>query len=199
MSCIDEYTHILEVHQGQLCNVYPFYDSYEPMENICMVNATFAYDTENKVILVLNINQSLDFSHNIVHALPSLHQWSPNQWSRHWWLPNTSDIAHTPSGFLHIQNSKSHYYMSSRKSSCKELNTCWSLDLTAHDHQQPELHNNMKSVAISAINKFKESHDFFSMLSKHCSQICCSIQYNLEIWQTMEYSFCQQPKIHWTL
>ena len=47
MSCIGSHAAILEVYEGQLCNVMPFNDTYTPMRDIKTVNAAFAYDSDD--------------------------------------------------------------------------------------------------------------------------------------------------------
>ena len=47
MSCVGAHAIILETYEGQVCNVMPFNDGYEPMKNVQTVNAAFAYDSED--------------------------------------------------------------------------------------------------------------------------------------------------------
>ena len=47
MTCIGAHAKILEVYEGQLCNVQPFNESYDSMKNIRTVNAAFSYDSND--------------------------------------------------------------------------------------------------------------------------------------------------------
>jgi hypothetical protein len=69
MTCVGAHAKILEIYEGQLCNVQPFNDSYESMKNIRMVNAAFAYDSDDGQTYILDVNQCLDFSHTMMHSL----------------------------------------------------------------------------------------------------------------------------------
>ena len=54
---------------GQTCVVHPFNDSYEPMENVRVCSAAFAYDKSDGETIILRINQCLDFSESMNHSL----------------------------------------------------------------------------------------------------------------------------------
>ena len=69
MSCIGAHATILEVYEGQLCNIMPFNDTYTPLQDINSVNAAFAYDTDKGTTYILNVNQALDFSESMTHSL----------------------------------------------------------------------------------------------------------------------------------
>ena len=47
VSCIGKHGRIIEILDGQYCTVYPFNDSYSPMERVRSVNAAFAVDTRD--------------------------------------------------------------------------------------------------------------------------------------------------------
>ena len=69
MTCIGAHAKILEVYEGQLCNVQPFNESYDLMKNIRTVNAAFAYDSNDGKTYLFEVNQCLDFSHTMEHSL----------------------------------------------------------------------------------------------------------------------------------
>ena len=55
MSCIGAHATILEVYEGQLCNVMPFNDQYTPLRDIKTVNIAFAYDSDDGTTYILNV------------------------------------------------------------------------------------------------------------------------------------------------
>lgn len=69
MSCVGAHATILEVYEGQLCNVMPFNDAYAPLTNVRSVNAGFAYDTDDGSTYIIALNQALDFSESMYHSL----------------------------------------------------------------------------------------------------------------------------------
>jgi hypothetical protein len=70
VSCIGKHGRITEVFHGKLlCQVQPFNDSYQPMQNIKTVNANFAYDTPDGRTYIIEVNQALDFTSTMEHSL----------------------------------------------------------------------------------------------------------------------------------
>lgn len=69
MTCVGAHAKILEVFEGQICNVYPFNDSYSPMTGVRTVNAAFAYDSEDGQTYILHANQALDFRETMKNSL----------------------------------------------------------------------------------------------------------------------------------
>ena len=69
VSCVGKHAHVFETFSGRTCNVQPFNDSYSPMLDIKTVNAAFAYDSDDGMTYILNVNQALDFTNTMVHSL----------------------------------------------------------------------------------------------------------------------------------
>ena len=69
ISCIGRHGRILEVVDGQSSTVFPFNDSYKPMNDIRTVNAAFACDTDDGRIYIVHINQCLDFTGSMEHSI----------------------------------------------------------------------------------------------------------------------------------
>ena len=69
MSCAGRHARIIEVLQGSVCNVKPFHDSYESMQNIQTVNVAYAHDTTDGETYILNVNQCLDFTDGMDNSL----------------------------------------------------------------------------------------------------------------------------------
>ena len=67
--CVGRHARITEVFEGRMCNVQPFHDSYQPMQNVLSVNSSFAFDTEDGQTFVLDVNQALDFSDSMENSL----------------------------------------------------------------------------------------------------------------------------------
>jgi hypothetical protein len=78
MTCIGAHAKILEVYEGQLCNIQPFNDLCNLMKNIRTVNEAFAYDSNDGNTYVLEVNKYLDFSHTMEHLLLCPNQASVN-------------------------------------------------------------------------------------------------------------------------
>ena len=77
VSCVGKHARIIEVIEGTSSTVYPFNESYEPMQGIKSVNAAFAMDVHNDQTYILRINQALDFSNSMDHSLLCVNQvWS---------------------------------------------------------------------------------------------------------------------------
>ena len=69
MSCVGRHTSIVEIIEGQRCTVYPFNDTYSPMEEIHTVNAAFAHDTNDGRMFVLHVNNALDFTSSVKSSI----------------------------------------------------------------------------------------------------------------------------------
>ena len=69
VSCIGRHGRVMEVLEGQHCTVYPFNDSYKPMQKVEVVNAAFAVDTELGPTYILKVNQALDFTGSMANSL----------------------------------------------------------------------------------------------------------------------------------
>ena len=174
MSCVGAHASILEVYEGQICNVMPFNDSYTPMKNIRTVNAAFAYDSDDGQTYILQVNQALDFSRSMKHSLLC-----PNQ-SR----MNGVVIDDCPKALdYHGRSTHSIYFPDSnlrlplslkfptsflpvRRPSQEELDNCMTLELTSSDHWAPELFD---KVAMSAIVEpvIDPIYDLFKVMSSH--------------------------------
>ena len=72
MSCVSAHAAILEVYEGQLCNVMPFNDTYSAIKGVRTVNAAYAHDSDDGTTYLLEVNQALDFSDSMYHALYAL-------------------------------------------------------------------------------------------------------------------------------
>ena len=72
--CVGRHARILEIFEGRSCNVQPFNDSYQPMQNIMTANAAFAYDTDDGQTFILEVNQALDFTDSMEHSLLCVNQ-----------------------------------------------------------------------------------------------------------------------------
>ena len=69
MSYIGAHATIWEVYEGQLRNVMPFNDTYTPLKDVKTVDAAFAYDSDDGIKYILDVNQALDFSESMEHSL----------------------------------------------------------------------------------------------------------------------------------
>ena len=69
VSCIGRHGRVLETIEGQYCTVYPFNDSYTPMQKVETVNAAFAVDTESGPTYILRVNQALNFTSSMTNSL----------------------------------------------------------------------------------------------------------------------------------
>ena len=69
VTCVGRHARILSVVDGLVSTVHPFNDSYEPMRQIKTVNAAFATQTSEGETVILILNNSLDFTHNMEHSL----------------------------------------------------------------------------------------------------------------------------------
>ena len=67
--CVGRHAFVTEVFHGRSCTVYPFNDSYTPMNDVSTVNACFAYDTDQGQTYILEVNQALDFRDSMEHSL----------------------------------------------------------------------------------------------------------------------------------
>ena len=69
VSCIGRHGRVLETLEGQYCTVYPFNESYSPMQRVETVNAAFAVDTEAGPTYILKVNQALNFTSTMTNSL----------------------------------------------------------------------------------------------------------------------------------
>ena len=74
ISCAGRDAVIVEYLEGRSCTVHPFNDTYTPRSNVKLCNAVFAYDSEDGKVLLLKINQCLDFTREMQHSLFSTNQ-----------------------------------------------------------------------------------------------------------------------------
>ena len=170
MTCIGAHAKILEVYEGQLCNVQPFNESYDSMKNIRTVNAAFSYDSNDGKTYIIEVNQCLDFSHNMEHSLLC-----PNQ-AR----VNGVVIEDCPK-FLDVHNRSTHSvwfpeknitlpleikfpisFLSVRRPTEEELEFCETLELTSTDHWDTSLWDNAVVSSMKMNNNGQEdfAHEF---------------------------------------
>ena len=69
VSCIGRHGRILETLEGQYSTVYPFNESYSPMQQVETVNVAFAVDTKLGPTYILRINQALNFTASMTDLL----------------------------------------------------------------------------------------------------------------------------------
>ena len=69
VSCIGRHGRILEMLEGQYSTVYPFNESYSPMQEVETVHAAFAVDTKLGPTYILKINQALNFTASMTDLL----------------------------------------------------------------------------------------------------------------------------------
>ena len=69
ISCAGKHARILSYHEGQICEVQPFHDSYKPLQGIKTCDAIFAYDSPTGETLILRMNQCLDFTSEMEHSI----------------------------------------------------------------------------------------------------------------------------------
>ena len=186
MSCVGAHASILEVYEGQMCNVMPFNDSYTPMKNIRTVNAAFAYDSEDGQTYILHVNQALDFSQTMEHSLLC-----PNQ-SR----MNGVVVDDCPKALdFHGHSTHSIYFPESdlriplslrfptsflpvRRPTQEELDNYMTLDLTSSDHFTSSDHwaaelFDKETMSVSMDSGVDSSKDLFDIMSS-CIQISTS-------------------------
>ena len=175
MSCIGAHATILEVYEGKLCNVMPFNDSYAPLKDIKTVNATFAYDSDDGMTYILNVNQALDFSQSMEHSLLC-----PNQARL-----NGVGIEDCPR-ILDFYGKSTHSiyfpeedlrlpllmkfpvsFLPVRRPTPEELDNCPILDLTSTDQWSPELFDDMTCNAMKAHPSYSMTMDLSNALSEH--------------------------------
>ena len=60
--------------QGRECIVHQFHDSYNPIDNISIINGALAYYIGIGESYILILNQALDFRHIMEHSLLSVNQ-----------------------------------------------------------------------------------------------------------------------------
>ena len=167
MTCVGAHAKILEIYEGQLCNVQPFNDSYESMKNIRTVNAAFAYDSDDGKTYILEVNQCLDFSHTMEHSLLCPNQArvngvviedcpkfldKHNKSSHSIWFPDNNVILPLelkfPISFLPV-----------RRPTEEELEFCETLELTSTDHWDTDIWND---AAISSISMGDDEYNDFA-------------------------------------
>ena len=71
VSCIGKHGRILEMIEGQTCNVRPFNDTYKPITNVQTVNAAFAVDLPDDTTFILHVNQAFDFHETLYFVYQS--------------------------------------------------------------------------------------------------------------------------------
>ena len=69
MTCVGKGARIMEVCEGQECNVYGFHQNFKPILNVNTVNVAYAYDSDDGKTYILHVNQALDFTNTLEHAL----------------------------------------------------------------------------------------------------------------------------------
>ena len=57
----------MEVIHGKLYNIYPFNDSYKPIENISILNGVTTVDTSNGEICIVELNHTMDFTRTMTY------------------------------------------------------------------------------------------------------------------------------------
>ena len=162
MSCVGAHAHILEIFEGQVCNVLPFNDSYSPLTNIKTVNAAFAYDSDDGKTYIVELNQCLDFTKTMKHSLLC-----PNQARI-----NGVVIDDCPTALdYHQRSTHSIYFPESevrlpllskfpisflpvRKPTEEELEFCQRLELTSPTTWDTSLFNDIDIKGISTLNQY---------------------------------------------
>lgn len=178
MTCVGAHAKILEIYEGQLCNVQPFNDSYESMKNIRTVNAAFAYDSDEGQTFILDVNQCLDFSHTMMHSLLCPNQARVNgvviedcppfldksKRSTHSiWFPE-DDVK------LPLQLKFPISFLPVRRPTEEELEFCQRLELTSSDHWDTNLWDDIDvSSATYSMNveRNQETIDFGDMFQRN--------------------------------
>ena len=64
-----KHARVLSYVDGQICTVHPFHEGYKPKKNVRVINAAFAYDSDDGTTYVLVINHCLDFTKDMEHSL----------------------------------------------------------------------------------------------------------------------------------
>lgn len=175
MSTIGAHAHIYETFEGQSCTVYPFNDSYEPMQNIHTVNAAFAYDCEDGHTYILNVNQALDFSSTMKHSLLC-----PNQARVNGVIIDDCPKFLDPSNLstfsvffpdtqvrLPLESSFPTSYLHVRRPTEHELSTCLELDLTSAEPWEPDLFDN-PALNVFALSSNDPLHGLGIKLQQQC-------------------------------
>ena len=67
--CLGCHERVIEVLEGETCNVQPFNDSYSPMTGVTLVNGCMAFDTLDGRSYILDINEALDFTRTMENSL----------------------------------------------------------------------------------------------------------------------------------
>lgn len=171
MTCVGAHAEILEIFKGQICNVYPFNDSYSPMTGIRTVNAAFAYDSEDGQTFILHANQALDFGETMKNSLLC-----PNQAHLNGVIiddiPQFLDLSNCSTFSLFFPEQQiriplaskfSIAYIPVRKPTQEELSSCLSLDLTSADPWEPELIDS-PSLSTSAVHISDPLHDLSTLM-----------------------------------
>ena len=174
MTCIGRHAHILEVYHGKVCNVFPFNDSYEPIQNIATVNAAFAYDSSNDQTFILELNQCLDFSDSMEHSLLCTNQARMNRV-----VIDDCPTALDPTGHsthsvffpneekrLPLLSKFPILFLSVRKPSQYELDTCLTLQLTSMEEWDTSLFEDIDTGIHSVMHDVLTTEDFANILSR---------------------------------
>ena len=174
MTCIGRHAHILEVYHGKVCNVFPFNDSYEPIQNISTVNAAFAYNSDDGQTYILELNQCLDFSESMEHSLLCTNQARMNGV-----IVDDCPIALDPSGrsthSVYFPNEDKRLpllskfpisFLPVRKPTADELENCITLELTSMEEWDSTLFDDLDR-GIRALSLEDELIDFDSVLKSH--------------------------------
>ena len=184
MSCVSAHAAILEVYEGQLCNVMPFNDTYSAIKGVRTVNAAYAHDSDDGTTYLLEVNQALDFSDSMYHALLC-----PNQARMNGviiedcprMLDHTGKSSHSvyfpkEDIRLPLQMKFPISYLPVRRPTSEELDTCQILTLTSTDQWAPELFETMNCNALQATEPHSLDSDLSSVLSKniHVSSLSTS-------------------------
>ena len=174
MSCVGRHAHIYEVYHGKVCNVFPFNDSYEPIENIATVNAAFAYDTDDGETYIIELNQCLDFTNSMEHSLLCTNQARMNGI-----MIDDCPVALDPTGRsthsiyfpeedkrLPLLSKFPISFLPVRKPLQEELDTCPVLTLTSADEWDSTLFEDIDKRIHSLAQNTLVKEDFASILSR---------------------------------
>ena len=181
VSCAGRHARILEIVEGRACTVYPFNDSYNPIQNVQTVNAAMAIDLPDGETYILRLNHALDFTQSMNHSILCTNQSRMHgikindvpQLCEHNSQQNI--IIPTAHSTLPIQFHGPVPYIHVRHPTDAECAECDSFDITSPDDWDPYLFssdaNNISSNIVSGINHsftyLDHSLDLGEELSKH--------------------------------
>ena len=75
MSCTGKHVRILEILEGQTCEVFPFNENhYEPIPKIRIINGAFSTETIYGETIVVELNHALNFTKSMEHSLLCVNQ-----------------------------------------------------------------------------------------------------------------------------